>query len=270
MVKFQPAASLLCLIPARRPGPLASRRRGGGRSPGGATPRPLCREGAPQFPRPRGAEGARRPGRTLGRRQGCPGGQVAAGTPGGVGCGARQGGGGCGLPGAGSTGRRREREGAGRLGHGQGAVLAVPGPGSLQFPLSLLPREPRQRRLLLRLQPCRADRRGANRGGLRQRRAPRPASGRSPAKTNGPSLFIAAAGPRQLRAGRRQLAAPGSRSAPAPGSRRAPPPPPAPAPARRLRTAWGAPGRAAGAAAELSGDPEPPVPRAAPRPPGAP
>lgn len=37
VVKFQPAASLLCLIPARRPGPLASGRRGGGRSPGGAT-----------------------------------------------------------------------------------------------------------------------------------------------------------------------------------------------------------------------------------------
>lgn len=201
---------------------------------------------------------------------GCPRGQVAVGTPGRVGCGAQPGGGGCGRPGAGSAGRRREREGAGRLGHGQGAVLAVPGPGSLQFPLSLLPRERRQRRLRLRLQTRRADRRGANRGGLRQRRAPRPASGRSPAKTNGPSLFIAAAGPRQLRAGRRQPASPGSRSAPAPGSRR-----------RHHRhrhrhlPAGCAPyGEPRGGRRErrpsLAGPPEPPVPWAAPGPPGAP
>lgn len=188
------------------------------------------------------------------------------GAGGGVGCGARPVGGGCGRPGAGSAGRRRGREGAGRLGHGQGAVLAVPGPGSLQFPLSLLPGERRQRRLPLRLRPRprSADRQGANRGGLRRRRAPRPASGRSPAKTNGPSLFIAAAGARRLRAARqRAAAAPGSRSAP--GSRRA-----------RTRTGTCAPhGEPRGGRRErrpsLAGPPEPPVPpRAAPGPPGAP
>lgn len=100
--------------------------------------------------------------------------------------------------------------------------------------------------------------------GSAEPRAPRPASGRSPAKTNGPSLFIAAAGARQLRAARqRTAAAPGSRSAP--GSRRA-----------RTRSGTCAPhGEPRGGRRErrpsLAGPPEPPVPlRAAPGPPGAP
>lgn len=217
---------------------------------------------------------------------GLPRGQVAAGTPGGVGCGARQGEEAAGGPGQVPRGGGERGRALGGWDTGRVRSWRFPVPDLFNFPSHSCPGSGGSGGSGSGSSPAAltAEAQTAEGSGSAEPRAPRPASGRSPAKTNGPSLFIAAAGPQRLRAGRRQLSAQGSgahppRAAAAPRRRHRHRPRPRHRPQHRHRhrhlPAGCAPhGEPRAGRRErrpsLVGSAEPPVPRAAPGPPGAP